>query len=208
MINPERPIAVYDRYSPFQLAYILPLVQSVTTGILFLLPALVFCHALKWASDIAWAAAGIVAFGTWIDLRMKFTDLTERFMLQFETVEYEAPPEVPVTRVEITQKDSVGNFIQGIYNNWPVAPENIPEVARGLLRGYSFSVHAWAGEGRPFRNRPEFETWRNSLMSQGLAVWKNPNEHTAGWLLTRLGIDVMSKICGEAPPPPGNSRLK
>lgn len=68
----------------------------------------------------------------------------------------------------------------------PSVRERLPELARQLSLGASFSMASFGGRGKLF-SRAEFEILRDEMIKLGLAHWRNPHAHGQGVDVSRAG---------------------
>jgi len=73
----------------------------------------------------------------------------------------------------------------------PGTKEQLTELARGLVKGSSFSYDSW----RQLYSRGDFYLLQSTFVRRDWAQWKNPGVHTLGVELTDpQGLDIIEKI--------------
>lgn len=112
------------------------------------------------------------------------------------------PPEPQENlRVTVTEKRRTGSWTG--YFESPITEPVLGQYARAVRSGRETGYRHWAGKGKPFVSRKEYEDFREELMCQGLAKWKDENARTQGFKLTARGTAVfkeLSKIPATTPP--------
>ena len=114
--------------------------------------------------------------------------LERRFQLGMSEVSQAEPvAAIENIRVEISQQNTL-QFI-----DLPVQPEQLVELASGVLSGASMSELTWCGSGRPF-SISQFRFLRAELLKRGLVEWRSEHSPSQGVELTRVGRHVMRRF--------------
>jgi hypothetical protein len=106
----------------------------------------------------------------------------------------------PVLRIEIESRK--GNTKRENYIDSPVSREVLQQFTGAILKGKSTSEGTWSGKNKPFSRR-EYRKFRDKLIQDGLAGWKNPKFKRLGFVLTSLGEEAFNQIANgtESPAP-------
>jgi cell division protein FtsW (lipid II flippase) len=179
--------------------FIVPILQALATGVLFLLTSLSICGVA--GLPLWWALIGgsLVAFLAWLSFRTYWTRLAERVLIPADTVTIDdvGPGPVPTMRIELIQDEGR----QGDFIDLPASQDQLAELASGLTNNESFSQARWCGAGKPF-TRSQFEQLRGELLRRGLISWLNPHARQQGYSLTIVGRHVVTRLAAH---PPGRS---
>jgi hypothetical protein len=177
---------------------LLPLLQSLISGTLTAL--LTFSVALwqEWprAEYIAFAAgaAGACAWWWWNILTWRHVAFPELAQPVFYDEPVQAQPVTSRVKVELHQDENRHVQIADI----DASPDQLRQLAEGLLQGQTFSEGAWTGAGRPF-SKAEFHQLRTALVKRGWVTMRNPNAPAQGFCLTRPGAAVMRSFASDLP---------
>jgi hypothetical protein len=178
--------------SGFREAVVIPLAQSVITGVFIGLASGAGAAVLHFEQPVTIGAAlgCCVMAGSWLSYRGRWAHMLEALAgvdLDKDGVIGEPPPPQPTgTTIEIISEDRRAGdyvFLPGI------EPERLQQLGAGLMAGQSFNQAAWTGSGRPFSRR-EFEALRGEFLRRGLCTWRNPAAPAQGCELTPPGEAV------------------
>ena len=191
--------------SSFQVGFKLPASISAMTGFFFTLAASGVCWIFHWPFLWALVGGGAVTFVVWMNLYNRMLYVIEVVLKQDingDGVIGTQLPRLPqpAIRVEVDKKEDQ-HLIEGEFINLPAEPEQIAMLEEGLRRGYSFSVQAWSGPGKPF-TRSQFESLRNELLARHLIIPLSDKSARAGYALTPIGRRVLAKVAQSTTPPP------
>ena len=107
------------------------------------------------------------------------------------------PPARDVVRVEVSQAEGVTHRTQ--IADLDAKPDQLKQLAVGLLSGQPFSESRWTGAGQPF-SRGQFARLRAVFVSRGWANWRNPEAPAQGLTVTGPGWDVLKSLAGPTHP--------
>ena len=174
--------ASWERRSPARRASVssdvgVPLAQTLVTGVVLALGvgtgAALFGQS--WRSfvyaGVGFAAGVVVSWFALLGDHRRALWTVERVIgadLDGDGIEGAPPAERPRVPVEVTQTREDGRLAKMIFANLDCSEEQLEQLARGLLRGKSFTLAAWTGSGGAF-SRGEFERVRDELLAAGLA---------------------------------------
>ena len=147
-----------------------------------------------WTVKVALGAAGIAVVAVWAFLVVQ----VRSFVVASEVVRQPVPvvpalPERAGVSVEVVQPDQ--GRMQ--FLDLPGGPDELAELARGVLSGRTLSESEWSGGGRPY-SKSEFRELRSQLIERGLASWRNERAPSQGVRLTRVGQHVFRKLAENA----------
>jgi len=183
-----------------EVAVIYPILQSIITGVV--IGAGVTATGLYFGRSRPWALGGWVAvlvvcviwllsLARWHKWVYKLEELTG---LNLNGDPYVGPP--PTVRVEIREEEGR----KGTIARLPATEAQLYELARALVKGATFSIEDWTGQGRPF-SKDEFMLLRTEMIDRNLVEWNNPRSHSRGMSLTKTGWAVM-RYLAQTPPSP------
>ena len=195
MFEPQKQEPFYiqqpSQQQPIREGWALPILQSLTGGVLFagIVGAGVTLAKVQVNPWQAAALVGLVfAFTEWLALKGRWAWRLERSLgldlLPATKTDQNIPPET--VRVEVVHPNG---------EDWIdlPSPEKLPQLAEGLVNGRTFSQAVWTG-GAGIFTRSEFEALRSALLARGLAVYRNPQAPAQGIVLTAAGRAVMRKL--------------
>lgn len=179
----------------------LPLGQAVVTGLLTGLPAGFLAGLTGWSdpglTGLLTGAGAALVF--WLKLvrhwQQLVTDLLYPDQPEQQPITDQLKPADSTLRLEVVQEG--GNFVQ--YADLQARPEQLVSLARGLMRGQSFSEDSWSGQGRPF-SRSQFRALREVMLSRGWLTWRDPEAKAQGLQLTHAGKAVMKYLSDQQQP--------
>lgn len=196
------------------LTVIIPLVQSVITGLLAGLLAVVLLRLANVQNPgmLALAAGLAVTLGRWLPLARRALHVYELAtgadldldgaIGEPETDQNQPNPTAQAwppaqlqpapVRVVLETPDQRHTSIIDL----PGKPDQVQALARGLLAGDPLTHAHWTGAGQPF-SRAEFEQLRGELIRRGLATWRNQGNRANGAELTPAGRAVMRRLAGQ-----------
>lgn len=169
---------------------IVPLAQALATGIIaFILNKL----TLNWNSGTV--AAGVIALA-WlvllIDHRSALWNIERVIGADLNRDGFTGPPEPPpTTRVEIIEPKPRSHH--EIYLQFDLDPGVLSQFARAAIGGQSLSEASWCGTGNPL-SRAQYNHLRDTLITRGLARWRNPAHPRLGWEPTAKGCAVLREL--------------
>lgn len=175
---------------PIQAGWTLPLLQSITSGLIiggaFTAAAALFGWDLKIGLLTGMIAAGLFWFG--------YQERWQRFTIPVPEPEPTAP-QVMAAEIQAPQTVRVELKVENgaDYISLPISQAKAERVFYLLSVGRDFSLASLAGPGKPL-SRSEFEILRDVLIERGLAEWINPNAHNQGVKLTAAGRAIMRKF--------------
>jgi hypothetical protein len=163
----------------------LPLLQSIAGGVITALLAFAVAYGAQWR--LPWLFALATGAGAAVLWYWSTVALWRRSAYpQPETTLPDQPRQTPVVRVEVLKDDGRGmEFI-----DLPANPDQLINLARGVLQGQTLSESSWTGSNGIF-TRSEFSALRGELLKRGLACWNNPQTPARGVSLTRGGLAAM-----------------
>jgi len=143
--------------------------------------------------------ASLITLISWVTFRADWSARLEKMLgidLNLDGQIGPAPaPAAEHIRIDLVQD---GDYPSGQFIDLPAPAEKIRALASGLATGREFSQTVWIGSGGIF-SRSEFDRLRDELIRRGLAVWKNPDHHAQGAVLTSAGKAVMRKLASHPP---------
>ena len=182
---------------------IVPILQALTTGALsgLALGGVLWLagveSAWRWSValiPVVWLAVWLLSLSHW---RASLEKLLQRD-LNGDGVIGEQPVRIikqpsPEVRV-ILERD---NGRETDFIDLPAQPEQLRQLADGLLSGRQFALSAWSGAGAPF-SRSEFERLRDEMIRRGLARWRNERAQAQGLEVTAPGRAVLRRFASDA----------
>lgn len=100
----------------------------------------------------------------------------------------------PVSDIQIIVHHTESNT-QTVSNVYIPYPERLLQLSEAIIRDKGIRTKSLSGSGRLF-TRTECDFLVNSLVSSGLATWKNENHHNVGMEITKQGWSVFANIAG------------
>lgn len=97
------------------------------------------------------------------------------------------------TRLEVTIHSEKSKQIKML--DLPLTDHVLFTFARAAVNGLPISEREWTGEGK--LTPDQYRAFRDALIKRGLARWKHPLNHRAGWELTENGLAVMRELAGK-----------
>jgi len=94
-------------------------------------------------------------------------------------------------RLEVKQQNQL------LFIDLPAEPEQLVNLADGVLHGASMSELTWCGRNKPF-SISQFRGLRAELIRRGLAVWRNETAPAQGVELTLPGKAVFRRFLSMA----------
>ena len=179
-----------------------PLQQAGISGLLA--GAFVMAICLKLNVQDGWFYALIGCMGVtivmWTVLQFHWFNLTalEKFTgLDLDGDKEVGEPQQPVVntvRVNIHEVSEDG-YPRMQTANFPVSPEDLTKLARGLLAGRPFSEGEWCGDGKPF-SKKQFKAMRTEMLQRKLIKLRNPKPGggSQGFILTKSGEATMKRL--------------
>jgi len=185
---------------------VLPLVQSVMTGLIFGLAAGVLAQYFELPRATgAGLVVGVLALVVmWLRVTRHWFSLTGIEIAtgrdlngdgyigdpsQDDDQEMRTPFDPPEVKVRLTQEDD-GVYRQEVFY-LSADPGMMGALADGLLtHGFPFSERVWTGKGQPFSVN-QFRTLRGELIERGLLAMRNPKDERQGYDLTLAGRAVL-----------------
>jgi cell division protein FtsW (lipid II flippase) len=196
-IQPVYRAPVTVKHDGFTDGVIVPLLQTVITGVLFgVAVAVVLAVAgVEWWYKAGGVAVVVVMLLSWLAYRHEWRYRLEAVLgIDLNNdgqIGAPMPPpvvELPPLKVEIY--DDGGRHAQFI--DLPSA-NKLPLLAREITEGRrQFSQVAWVNSG--IFTRGEYDELIAALIKAGLCQWKNAEHHNAGVLLTRAGRHVFKRL--------------
>ena len=176
-----------------QSAVYVPFLQSAATGLFIAVAVCGLAVLLHWRLTVALlAAAGVGASVTWVYLLTHWLRLTSPPPPVVLEDWHETPQtEVPCIRLEVKRENTL-TFI-----DLPCDPDQLARLAAGVLDGAPLAESAWTGRGRPF-SKSQFIEVRQTLLTRGLAVWRNEDAPSQGIQLTAAGR-ALFRHCATTP---------
>jgi len=169
------------------------LALSFGSGIAVFVGVGLLAWALQLSVKVALGCAGAVVLVVWV----VWLGRVEGLFFARETVRPSALPvyhqDAPVVQVEVSEPE------QGRWRflDLPGGPEELEQLARGLMLGRSLAEAEWVGAGRPY-TRSQFRELRGQLLERGLLVWRNPSAPSQGVELNAAGRAVFGRIAENA----------
>jgi len=200
----ERDGTVRKHYMSTEASIKIPLLQALITA-LFLS---VLITVIAWYAGVkAWySVLGIsflvVSAGAWLLLQRRWyklvLELEQIFNLDFSgDGKVGAPPEL--VRIEVSRNDIPGTHQVQIYELEKSLFEKLKYLAPAAISGLPISESAWCGAGKPF-SKNEFHQVRDELIKRGWLFWKNPDEHSLGLEVSKVGKVVFKHLSGNRSP--------
>lgn len=189
-----------EKHYTIQVAVLIPLFQSITTGSAFGSVVLA-AGELSGRSDALWIAAVVLAVTTaitWLILLRRWLDAAS----WGDGYTYSHTRTQEPVRLELESED--GRHVAII--DLPASQEQLMALASGILSGASLSESTWCGSGAPF-SRSEFAQLRAELIKRGLAAWSSPRTPARGIVLTKPGEAAMRYFASLADDPPSLKRV-
>ena len=183
---------------------IVPILQALATGILsgLALAGVLWLAgveiAWRWSLaliPVVWLVMWLASLSHW---RASLERLLNRDLNNDGVIGEQQPPVIisePAREVRVTLERDEGRHVDII--DLPAQPEQLRQLADGLLSGRQFALSAWSGAGAPF-SRSEFERLRDELIKRGLARWRNANAQAQGAELTLPGRAVLRRFASDA----------
>ena len=203
---------IVDNFTPLPRLYgsdslrdgvLVPILQALATGILsgLALAGVLWLAGVESAWRWSLALIPVVWLVMWLASLSHWRASLERLLnrdLNNDGVIGEQPVRIieqpsPEVRV-ILERD---NGRETDFIDLPAQPEQLRQLADGLLSGRQFALSAWSGTGAPF-SRSEFERLRDELIKRGLARWRNANAQAQGAELTLPGRAVLRRFASDA----------
>jgi len=180
---------------------VVPLLQSLITGVIIGLPAGTFVALvghLPWWSVPA-IAAGVIIPATWLHRLSAHTralwTVEKIFNRDVDGDNYTGEPPRQSFEMEVKTGRTIQRF------DMPGALEQFYTLARGVLRGKPFSEHEWTPLRRLY-SVPTFRQIRSRLLELGYIEWVNPMLHFQGLHITARGRDFMESFVEQYTPLP------
>lgn len=175
---------------------IVPLAQSVVSGLFTALLGWAWCGWRGWPDGHYFALlAGAVGAALWWWWRILNWQAEFR-QLYFEDQVQPVTPDPARVKVELHQDENGSHHTQIADLN--ASPDQLVQLAQGLLQGQTFSESVWCGAGRPF-SKSEFHQLRTALIKRGWVTMRNPHAPAQGFCLTRPGAAVMRSFASDLP---------
>lgn len=192
-------------YASPSVAVVVPLAQSVITGVLvgFGVGALSWLVGSGQPVKVGLAIWLVCQGCTWLVMLVRWSRLVDRIetaLERFLGVGVEQPGE-PITQIEPIRVEILDRPARRTtFIDLPARPEQLLALSDGLARGVPLAEGSWTGAGRPF-SKTEFHTLRDAMLKGGLLVPKNANAPAQGFQLTAAGRHLI-KQCAPAQLPP------
>jgi hypothetical protein len=106
------------------------------------------------------------------------------------------PINLPPLRVELAANE--GRSVQFV--DLPAEPEQLIQLATGIVEGLSFTEAQWTGTGAPF-SRGQFVRLRSEMIRRGLAAWNSQNDAARGARVTGKGMALCRYFASMNQPP-------
>ena len=172
----------------------IPLGQALATGVLCGVAVLGVGLWLKWEDP--WAMGLIAAGGGavlwWVSSILLWREAVYMDLRQVAPQEVAAPvveATTDVVRVDFREEGRMA------FPELQASPDQMKDLAIGLLGGAPFSEATWCGEGRPF-SRGQFQAVREEFRRQGWARWRNERSTSQGMEISPAGRAVCKELAG------------
>jgi hypothetical protein len=187
----------------------LPFMQSIITGFIAGMVALVIAFLCRAQSPWGWAAAiGVITWGlTWLQHQRHWLNLTSFEQATGLDLNRDGvigrPTQVYAERtihVRVEEVNSDGAWHQRRFDI-PATQTQMDELANGiLLQHRSFTQREWTGADMPFSDA-EFRELRKELIKREMIKLASDKDPRQGYHLTLAGRKMLEQFLPDAPSP-------
>jgi hypothetical protein len=171
---------------------VIPLAQSLATGVLLGAAAGSASAVFAWGEVWSWALLASTggSLAAWMIYRPELAARQDSQPL---------PQDWETLRVEVIASDPQSAYQVGVWADLDLPREAAIRAARCIESGGDFSLSSLAGAGKPL-SRAEFELMRDEFIRRGLARWRNESAHAQGCVLSPAGRAVVRRLAEAVPP--------